>query len=151
MILVVEKKSEKMEKGTRLTCTAYTVFKNVDITITVNDQQYEQSLMLGEAVPNDNTVLTGETRYTVAEPTEMISKSVLVDDQHAEVRCSVTYHNDDLWFGLLSEKKGTRTYMFYWSIHSMPQLTQHLYNSIFLGKKWTDLFKILGNRKSTHV
>ena len=116
MIIVVEKKSEELEKGTRLICAAYTVFKNVDITITVNDQQDEQSLMLGETVPNDNTVLTGETKYTVAEPTEMISKSVLVDDQHAEVRCSVTYHNDELWFGLLSEKKGTCTYMFYWCI-----------------------------------
>lgn len=103
-LIVVEKKSEKIETGTRLSCSAHNIFKNVDIIITVNDVQDEQTLTLGEGGLKDNTISTGETKYTVAEPSEVIEKSVLVDDQNAEVRCSVTYHKQELWSGLLAEK-----------------------------------------------
>lgn len=111
-LIVVEKKTEKSETATKFTCAVFTVFKNVNITIEVSnlkyrlkDDQTTANLTLGESELSSNKEVTGDPSYTVSEPEEMISKYVVVDDQHADVRCSVTYNNKEIWSGLLSEKK----------------------------------------------
>ena len=103
-----------METGTKLTCNAYTTLKNVNINITVTEKEEDNMLSTGETKEvevSDNMLSTGETKYIIAESKETISKSVLVDNNAAEVWCSVTYDNKEIWSGLLSEKNGLFNYL----------------------------------------